>query len=138
MPPSPPHGTATGEQPTLDPEVLVTCASISLRTSAFSDAHALLTAALAMDADQPRAWGMLGLTLDRMNRKDEARDAYERAVAQGDRDPNTLLDLAQLYVDAAEDDRARSLLSWILVEVDHAPITKQHALRMLQMLEARR
>lgn len=122
----------------LDPELLVACASVSLRSHAFNDAHALLTAALALDYDHPRALAMLGLTLDRLGRPVEARDAYERAITADERDPNTLLDLARLYIDAGEDDRARSLLSWLLVELRDAPFARRHALDMLSMLEARR
>ncbi len=137
-PPRPSYDTVTGEQPMLDPEILIACASASLRAHAFNDAYALLTAALALESDHPRALAMLGLTLDRLNRPLEARDAYERAITAEERDPHTLLELARLYIDSGEEDRARSLLSWLLVELTEASVARRHALDMLSMLEARK
>ena len=132
-----PH-PGSGEFDTIDPDVLVACAGVSLRAQALDDARVLLSAALGLDKDHPRAWAMLGVTLERLGEQEAAGEAYENAVARDVRDPHVILDLARFYVDVGADERARSLLSWLLVECTDAPLAREQALAILRLLEARR
>jgi cytochrome c-type biogenesis protein CcmH len=61
-------------------------------------AIAAMRQGLAQDPDNHRAWHMLGLTLQRIGRFDEARDSYQRAMQLQPENPDYLSSYAEMLL----------------------------------------
>ncbi len=61
-------------------------------------AIAAMQASLRQDPDDHRTWRMLGLTLQRMGRFDEARDSYQRAMQLQPNDPDYISGYAEMIL----------------------------------------
>lgn len=112
---------ALGSAPRPDPDVLVAGAAEALRRTALDQAQALLEAAIVLDPDRASAWALFGALEASRGRADDARRAYERALALDDTDLVTALALVELYAkaaarDPADAERAVALANWLALE----------------------
>ena len=128
------EAASTAGAAAVDVDTVIACAATALRAHSFDNALTILEAALILDPDHPRAWAMAGLALERLEREDEARSAYEAAIGLDDGDLVTALSLAGLYARRGEQDRARALVTWLLGEVEDAPRIRSAAVALARSL----
>jgi Flp pilus assembly protein TadD len=119
----------------LDPDVLLSCATAALRARTFDVAQSILEASLVVDPDHPRAWALMGIVLERTGREDDARAAYETAISLDDQDFVTALSLAQIYARHGDRDRARSLVLWLISEIEDAPEIRKRAVELRRAID---
>ncbi len=67
-----------------------------IESGRFAEAEPACRAALAVRPADALAWNLLGIALRRLDRLDEAHDAFGRAVAHNERNPEFRANLAQL------------------------------------------
>lgn len=117
-------------------EVLVSCASASIRVNALEDGLAILRAALNLDPEHGRAWSLYGILLEKLGRPEQAKTAYATALLHDDEDPFTALALARLHLKAGRIGKARSLLDWVVTRFPDAKRARQKAAALLDRVEA--
>jgi Flp pilus assembly protein TadD len=113
-------------------DVLVSCASASLRVNALADALAILRAALQIDREHARAWSLMGLALEKLGDLEQARAAYASAMLYDDRDPTTALALARIHLASGRHGKARALLEWVVARFPESKHARQQAAHLLQ------
>ena len=74
----------------------------ALREGRFTDARKLLESHVESNPDDADAWRLLGHALAGLEKPDEARDAFQRAIAGGSLHPDTLQQLLRLELDAEQ------------------------------------
>jgi|SRR5688572_25771037 len=116
-------------------EILVSCASASLRVQSFPDALALLRAALSIDREHARAWSLMGNVLEKLGDLDGARSAYASALLYDDRDPTTALALAKIHLAAGRPGKARALIDWVVARFPDSKHARQQAAALLQRVQ---
>lgn len=104
----------------VDPGVLVASAGEAIRIGAWDNAASLVDAALIIDPERGAAWSLRGQIEEKAGRLDNARKAFETALAIDDKDLHTALALAALYNKMNDSERARALINWLLLE-DEVP-----------------
>ena len=122
------HDAAVETMDPVDVEPLVSCAITALQASAYQAALDILEGVTVLEPDHAQAWGLTAMAHEKLGRDDEARQAYERAVALDDSDLVNALALVELYVRQSDIPRARALVSWLVTEVeDDAPEIRERA-----------
>ncbi|MCC7384559.1 MAG: tetratricopeptide repeat protein [Deltaproteobacteria bacterium] len=121
----------------VDADALVASAAEALRTKAYENAAAILDTALTLEPEHAEAWALRGATFEQLGQPDEAIRAYETALSIDDRDPISALALAALYVRASSVERAKALLSWLILEEDVPADLRQRAGVLLESLASR-
>ncbi|MBI2372361.1 MAG: tetratricopeptide repeat protein [Deltaproteobacteria bacterium] len=126
------RGTSAGTVPLQSPlgaagdaDVLVAAASEALSKRSIEHAIALLDGALRLDADHGRAWALLGLARKELGKRTEAIEAYERAISLDAEDEVAPVELAELYVEVGDRERARALLVWLLSTLESATLRRR-------------
>jgi Flp pilus assembly protein TadD len=118
-----------------EPDVLVSCATASLRVNAFEDALAILRAALMIDPEHARAWSLMGNALEKLGELDTARSAYATALLYDDQDPTTALALARIHLASGRAGKARALIEWVVSRFPDSKHARQQAAVLLERVE---
>ena len=122
------HDAAARSMDPVDVQALVTCAVTALQSSAFQSALEILEGVTVLEPDHAQAWGLTAMAHEKLGRDDEARLAYERAVALDETDLVHALALVEVYLRQSDLGRARALVSWLITEVaDDAPDIRDRA-----------
>ena len=121
----------TGEEA----DVLVSCATSSLRVNAFEEALSILRAALAIDPQHARAWSLMGNTLEKLGERELARSAYATALLYDDQDPTTALALARIHLACGRHGKARALIDWVVARFPDSKHARQQAASLLQRVK---
>jgi Flp pilus assembly protein TadD len=116
-------------------DVLVSCASSSIRVNAFDDALAILRTALLIDPEHARAWSLMGNALEKLGRLDAARSAYAAALLHDDRDPTTALALARIHLAEGRFGKARAMIDWVVSRFPDSKHARQQAASLLLRVE---
>jgi Flp pilus assembly protein TadD len=116
-------------------DVLVSCASASMRVSAYEEALAIVRAALTIDPEHPRAWALAGISLEKLGRPLEAKSAYATALLHDDHDPFTAVALARLHIAGGHIAKARALLDWVVIHFNESKHARQQAMSLLGRIE---
>ena len=131
------HETALEVMEPVDVQALVSCAITALQTSAFQAELEILEGVTVLEPDHAQAWGLTAMAQEKLGRDDEARQAYERAVALDDSDLVNALALIEVYLRQSDIPRARALVSWLITEVDDdAPEIRDRARAISRTLRA--
>jgi Flp pilus assembly protein TadD len=121
----------TGEEA----DVLVSCATSSIRVNACGEALAILRAALAIDPEHARAWSLMGTALEKLGELDLARSAYATALLHDDEDPATALALARIHLASGRFGKARAMIDWVVSRFPDSKHTRQQAASLLVRVE---
>jgi Flp pilus assembly protein TadD len=121
----------TGEEA----DVLVSCATSSIRVHAHEDALSLLRAALMIDPEHARAWSLMGTALEKVGQLEAARSAYAKALLHDDQDPTTALALARIHLAAGRFGKARALIDWVVSRFPDSKHARQQAATLLQRVQ---
>jgi Flp pilus assembly protein TadD len=121
----------TGEEA----DVLVSCATSSLRVNAFEEALAILRAALKIDPEHARAWSLMGNALEKLGEHDRARSAYATALLYDDADPTSALALARIHLASGRYGKARAMIDWVVARFPDSKHARQQAATLLQRVE---
>ena len=93
-----------------DPRLLAAKAIVEMATEQWEAALATLRAATEREPDSAELWAQLGEAARRMGNADDAKDAYDRAIAIEPKEPMALVGLLKLAVAAEDVQRARAAL----------------------------
>ncbi|MCC7072387.1 MAG: tetratricopeptide repeat protein [Deltaproteobacteria bacterium] len=117
-----------------DPRPLVAAAASAAQAQQWDDAAALAQAALAIDANAPRAWALVGMAHEAKGELEQARAAYERAVSLDDMDLATSLACARVQARLGALGPARALASYVLLKEHNAPSLRAEAAALVKSL----
>jgi len=107
--------------PSLDVPRLLLTGALALEDMRPAAAHQAAAAILARDAENPRAWALLGAVWEALQRPEDAEDAYEQALNRDDRDLPSALALVRLYQARGRLKEAQALRTFALVHEHGAP-----------------
>jgi len=93
-----------------DPMALKDLAWVLQESELYADAERYARQALELDENLPSAWDTLGVILMETDRSEEARDAFERALAIDEKHVAAALHFAELYLAEGNQGSATDLL----------------------------
>lgn len=118
----------------LDADALVAAAQEAIRRGELPAAGTLLHTALLTDPRHAGAWSLRGAVHEAQGQLPEAKRAYRQALSLVDQDASTTVALAALSARTGDEDEARSLLAWLLLEEDVPEAERQRAAELLRAL----
>jgi Flp pilus assembly protein TadD len=118
----------------VDPDVLLASAQELMRLSSWEKAAQVLDGALVIDPENAEAWSLRGAVAERMGESDKARRFYLEALSRDDRDPSAAVSLAAIYARTGDEEHARALLNWLLLEEDVPEEARKRAIQIKQGL----
>ena len=121
----------TGEEA----DVLVSCATASLRVNAFEEALSILRAALTINPEHARGWSLMGTAFEKLGELEPARSAYATALLYDDQDPTTALALARIHLASGRLGKARALIDWVVARFPDSKHARQRSASLLQRVE---
>jgi tetratricopeptide (TPR) repeat protein len=114
---------------------LVAAATTAAQMAKWDDVLALARAAIAVEADSPRAWALVGAALEAKGSLSEARPALERAVSLDDKDLATAVACARVQAMTGAVTAARALLTYVLLRESGAPALRAEADTLLHSID---
>jgi lipopolysaccharide biosynthesis regulator YciM len=119
----------------IDVAALIDLAQEAVQQREFGHAEDILQGALVIDPDSAPAWSLLGRVEHELGANAPAVEAYANAVMLNDSDLNTALALAQLQEATGAKDKARALVTWLMLACENDPSLLQRAKVLFDKLQ---